>query len=113
MHNKSMANGPRIIIASTLLLIAVLGTIGVATQIEIAYYLPPASTGTALKKITLFGPAVAGTIFGLLVVIGLVAHLLVTIKRNPPRWIWAAALACTFLAAIAPFIVAAAHRPVF
>lgn len=113
MHNRDTAYAPRVIFASTLLFVAVVGTVGVATQIEITYFLPPDSSGMAVRKIALFGPAVAGTIFALLLVFGLLAHLIVAIKRNPPRRIWAAALTCTLLAAITPIIVAAAHRPTF
>ena len=103
----------RIIVAFLLLAIAVIGTAGVATQIETTYFLPPGSTGMATKHTELFVPAVVGTIAGLLVTVGAAVHLIVAVRRRLPRWTWVTTGTLALLVVCVPFVVAGMDRPDF
>ena len=94
-------------------MLAVAGSVTVATQIETTYFLPPDSTGVAVRQTALFAPAVAGTVAGLFVVVVLTVHLVVVVRRDPPRWVWVATGVLALLAVCAPFLVAALDRPTY
>ena len=108
-----MSRRLRVSIASGLLVVALLGVFGVATQIGITYYLPPSASGEATRHVAAFEPAVAGTVVAGLAAVVLVANLVLAIRRAMPRWAWivAALLAVTALAV--PFVVATFQRPTF
>ena len=110
MHNGVMSLRLRLIVASAQLVLAVAGTVIFASQIETTYFLPPDSTGVAVRQTALFAPAVAGTVAGLFVVVVLTVHLVVVVRRDPPRWVWVATGVLALLAVCAPFLVAALDR---
>lgn len=96
-----------------LLVIALLGVFGVATQIGLTYYLPPSANGEATQHVAVFGPAVAGTVVAGLAALVLVANLALAIRRALPRWAWIVAALLTVVAASAPFVVGGLSRPTF
>lgn len=96
-----------------MLAVAGLGTLGLASQIRTTYYLPPRDTGNAVEMTALFEPAVVGTVVAVLVVVGVAAHLVVAVRRDPPRWMSLAALVLTLLVACGPVVVAGMDHPVF
>jgi hypothetical protein len=108
-----MSRRLRIVIASALLVVALLGVLGVVTQIGITYYLPPAENGEATRHVAAFAPAVAGTVVAGLAALALVGNLVVVIRRALPRWAWIVAALLTVIAVAVPVIVAALQRPVF
>ena len=108
-----MSTRLRIIAASALLTLALIGTFGVAAQIEMTYYLSPDATGTAVRKTIALAPAIVGTVAAGLASAGLVGYLFLTIRAQPRRWLVVAAMALTGIAVSTPFIVSGMGRPVF
>ena len=107
-----MSRRLRVIVASGLVAVAILGATAVATQIATTYYLP-SSTGNATEHTALFGPAIAATVVAVLAVAALVAHLVAAIRRRPRRWRWAVASVLTLVAVASPFVVGSLDRPTF
>jgi hypothetical protein len=108
-----MSQPLRVVLASLLLVVAVVGLAAVAGQITMTYLLPPGDSGLATEHIALFGPAIAGTVVAAVAVAALVVHLIVVIRRRTPGWVWIAATVCALLAVGAPVIVSMSDRPVF
>ncbi|HXH36102.1 MAG TPA: hypothetical protein VNJ54_17110 [Plantibacter sp.] len=108
-----MSQPLRVVLASLLLVVAVVGLATVADQITMTYFLPPGEGGMATEHVALFGPAIAGTVGAAVAVAALVVHLLVVIRRRTPGWVWIAATVCALLAVGAPVIVSMSDRPAF
>ncbi|TAJ46883.1 MAG: hypothetical protein EPO52_15240 [Herbiconiux sp.] len=108
-----MSQRVRVIVASILLVIAVLGLAAVASQIPATYYQAPDDSGLATKQVAFFGPAIVGTVVASLAVVALATHLIVVLRRPAARWMWISAAVCTLLAVGAPIVVGVLDRPVF
>lgn len=108
-----MSRPLRVSIAAALLVAALLGVFGVATQIGLTYYLPPAESGAATEHVAIFAPAVAGTVIAGLAALALVGNLVLAIRRALPRWAWIVAVALAVIAVAVPFVVGGLSRPTF
>jgi hypothetical protein len=108
-----MSRIQRIIIASGLLLSAVLTLVVVVSQIGQTWYMAPDDTGFASKQVAVFEPAVAGTVVVALAVFALLVHLLVVMRRAVSRWMWVAAVVVSIVAVVAAVVVSTASRPDF
>jgi hypothetical protein len=108
-----MSRATRIIIASVVLAVAIVGLASVAIQMAETYYLPPGPNGASLAQNALFGPAVVGTVVTSVLVLILLAHLLAVTRRLTPRWMWIVAAALALGAVGVPIVVAAFDRPAF
>jgi hypothetical protein len=107
-----MSRPVRIVLASVLLLIALVGLVGLLPQITQTFYLP-VTAGSVSEHTSFFGPAVAAAVVVALLVALLVVHLVrVALRaRRAAEWIIAVVVAAAALAL--PFLVAGFDRPVF
>lgn len=108
-----MSRVQRILAAAVLLLVAVLGTIVVSTQILMTWYQAPGQDGLATEQVAVFEPVVVGTVVAGITVLALLVHLIVVIRRAVPRVQWIVAVALTVVAVIAAILVSVADRPAF
>lgn len=108
-----MSRVQRIVVASVLLVVAVLGLVSVASQIGVTYYLPPDDSGFASTHVAVFAPAVVGSVIAGLAVLALVALLIVVVRRAVPLGIWIAAAAVAIVALLTPFVIGMLDRPTF
>ncbi|MGD8193346.1 hypothetical protein ACEXQB_002485 [Herbiconiux sp. P18] len=108
-----MKSPARLVVASVLLAVAVLGLVMAASQIGMTYYLPPDDTGFASKHVAVFAPAVVGTVIAALAALSLLVHLVVVVRRAVPRSRWIAAGVITVVAAVVPVAISLADRPTF
>ena len=108
-----MSRVQRIVVASALLVVAVLGLVSVASQIGVTYYLPPDDSGFASTHVAVFAPAVVGTVVAAFVVLALVVLLIVAVRRAVPLGMWIAAAVVALVALITPFVVGMLDRPTF
>ena len=108
-----MSRVQRIIVASVLLVIAVLALVVVTSQITMTWYQAPDETGVATRQVAVFEPAVIGTVVAALAVLALLVHLVVVARRAVSRWIWVAAAGTSTVAVVAAVVVSTASRPTF
>jgi len=108
-----MSHRLQIIAALALLTVTAIGTIGIATQIETTYFLPPGGSGVALRKTAVFAPAALGTVAAAVASLALVGHLIFTVRGQSRRWMWAVASLLAVLIACAPFLIAGMDHPTF
>ena len=108
-----MTRALRVTIASVLLVVALLGVFGVASQIGLTYYLPPAESGGATEHVAVFAPAVVGTVVAGLAAVALAGNLVLAIRRALPRWAWIVAALLTVVAVAVQFVVGGLDRPTF
>lgn len=113
LHTGTMSRVPRILIASGLLVIAVLALVVIVSQITVTWYQGPDETGIAAKQVALFEPAVVGTVVAALTVLVLLVHLFVVVRRAVSRWMWVAAAGASTVAVAAAVVVSTADRPTF
>ncbi|SMG49990.1 hypothetical protein [Agreia pratensis] len=108
-----MSRARRIVAASALLVITLLGLIVVATQIPEIYYLPPVDDGYASKHVAVFMPAMVGTVVVAIAALALLVHLVAVIRRPMPRWCWVVAVALAIITVVAAVLVSTADHPVY
>lgn len=111
-HDVVMSRPLKIVLASLMLVAALLGLAGALSQIVLTYYLPTAQ-GSATEHTTFFGPAVVAAVVAGLLVVVLIVHL-VRALRSPQRgWEWAVAGVLAVVALALPVLVSTVQRPVF
>jgi hypothetical protein len=108
-----MSRVQRTILASGLLLIAVLALVVIVSQIGMTWYQAPDETGIAHAQVAVFEPAVVGTVVASLAALALLVHLIVVARQAVSHWAWVAAAGASIVTVVAAIVVSTADRPTF